>query len=114
MEARDRDGKRAPRPGDSTLQEAHPNAISVASECKEASVAIWLKRGRNAETTAADDRQVRDTVEVILADVSTRGDAAVRELSIRFDAWDRETYRLDDREIQDCLDQMSAQDLKDI
>jgi sulfopropanediol 3-dehydrogenase len=77
-------------------------------------VAVWLKRGRNAETTAADDRQVRDTVEVILADVSTRGDAAVRELSIRFDAWDRETYRLDDREIQDCLDQMSAQDLKDI
>ena len=77
-------------------------------------MAIWLKRGRNAETTAADDRQVRDTVEAILADVATRGDAAVRELSIRFDGWDRESYRLDDREIQDCLDRMSAQDLKDI
>ncbi|KQR83307.1 histidinol dehydrogenase [Sphingomonas sp. Leaf343] len=77
-------------------------------------MAVWLKRGRNAETTAANDRQVRDTVEAILADVAARGDAAVRELSNRFDGWDRDSYRLDDREIQDCLDQMSAQDLKDI
>ena len=77
-------------------------------------MAEWLKRGRNAEVTATNDRQVRDTVETILADIGARGDEAVRELSNRFDKWDRDDYRLSDREIQDCIDQMSAQDLKDI
>ena len=77
-------------------------------------MAEWLKRGRNAEATASNDRQVRDTVEAILADVAERGDMAVRELSIRFDKWDRDDYRLSDREVQDCVDQMSAQDIKDI
>lgn len=77
-------------------------------------MAEWLKRGRNAEVTASNDRQVRDTVETILADIAARGDEAVRELSIRFDKWDRDDYRLSDREIQECIDRMSAQDLKDI
>ncbi|MBY9064339.1 histidinol dehydrogenase [Sphingomonas yunnanensis] len=77
-------------------------------------MAEWLKRGRNAEATASNDRQIRDTVEAILADIAERGDVAVRELSIRFDKWDRDDYRLSDREIQDCIDQMSAQDIKDI
>ncbi len=99
---------------DSILRKSDCTANVFAFECKERHVAVWLKRGRNAETTAANDRQVRDTVEAILADVAARGDAAVRELSNRFDGWDRDSYRLDDREIQDCLDQMSAQDLKDI
>ncbi len=99
---------------DSILRKSDCTANVFAFECKERRVAVWLKRGRNAETTAANDRQVRDTVEAILADVAARGDAAVRELSNRFDGWDRDSYRLDDREIQDCLDQMSAQDLKDI
>ena len=77
-------------------------------------MAIYLKRGATAEAKAETNRQVRDTVEAILADIETRGDAAVRDLSIRFDAWDRESYLLTPREIQDCLDQLSAQDLKDI
>jgi sulfopropanediol 3-dehydrogenase len=49
-----------------------------------------------------------------LADIEARGDAAVRELSNRFDGWDRESYRLTASEIQDCIDQLSPQDLKDI
>lgn len=77
-------------------------------------MAKWLKRGAAAEVRADRDRQVRDTVEGILADIETRGDAAVRELSIRFDKWDRESYRLTDAEIQACIDQLSAQDIKDI
>jgi sulfopropanediol 3-dehydrogenase len=38
----------------------------------------------------------------------------VRELSIKFDGWDRDDYRLSDREVQDCLDQLTKQDVKDI
>ena len=77
-------------------------------------MAEWLKRGATAEIKADNDRKVRDTVDTILTDIAARGDAAVRELSIRFDGWDREDYRLSAREIQDCIDQLTGQDLKDI
>ena len=40
------------------------------------------------------DSQVRETVERMLADVQRRGDAAMRKLNRRFDASDRESYRL--------------------
>lgn len=77
-------------------------------------MAEWLKRGATAESKAETNRQVRDTVEAILADIEKRGDDAVRELSVKFDKWDRESYRLTPAEIQDCIDQLTGQDLKDI
>ena len=77
-------------------------------------MALYLKRGATVEAKARADRAVRDTVEGILADIESRGDEAVRDLSIRFDKWDRPDYRLSPREIQDCIDQLSGQDLKDI
>ena len=77
-------------------------------------MAEWLKRGATSETKAVSDRKVRDTVEGILADIGARGDAAVRELSIKFDGWDRDDYRLSAAEVQDCIDQLTGQDLKDI
>ena len=77
-------------------------------------MAEWLKRGATAETRADKDRDVRSSVEAILADIEIRGDAAVRELSVRFDSWDRESYRLEPHEIQECIDQLTGQDLKDI
>ena len=77
-------------------------------------MARWLKRGAAADAKAESDRKVRDVVEAILADIEARGDAAVRDLSIRFDGWDRDSYLLTDAEKQACLDQLSAQDLKDI
>ena len=77
-------------------------------------MAEYLKRGASAEAKATNDRQVRDTVEAILADVEARGDDAVRELSVRFDRWDRDSYRLTPDEIQGCIDQLSRQDIHDI
>ncbi len=77
-------------------------------------MAIWLKQGASAGATAETDRKVRDTVEGILADIGTRGDVAVHELSVKFDNWDRKDYRLSKAEIQDCIDQLSKQDFKDI
>ena len=77
-------------------------------------MAVWLKRGAAADVRADADRKVREIVETTLADIEARGDAAVRELSIKFDGWDRESYALTAREKQDCLDQLSGQDLKDI
>lgn len=75
---------------------------------------FYLKRGANAEVKADIDRKVRDTVEVVLADIEERGDAAVRELSIKFDGWDRDDYRLSQAEIDACVDSLTPQERKDI
>jgi sulfopropanediol 3-dehydrogenase len=77
-------------------------------------MARWLKRGRDAAAVAEDDARIRATVEAILADIAARGDAAVRELSQKFDGWERDDYRLTDAEIRDCLSQLSQRDLEDI
>jgi len=77
-------------------------------------VAKWLKQGAEAEVIKSAAREVRDTVENLLADIEARGDVAVRELAIRFDKMDREDYRLSDAEIQACMNQLSDRDLKDI
>jgi sulfopropanediol 3-dehydrogenase len=77
-------------------------------------MARYLKRGRDVEAVAAADAKVRATVESILGDITARGDAAVRELSVKFDNWDRDDYRLTDQEIQNCLSQLSQRDLDDI
>jgi len=77
-------------------------------------MAKYLKRGRNAAQRAEDDSKVRATVEGILADIEKRGDAVVRELSVKFDQWDRKDYRLTDAEIKDCVSQLSQRNIDDI
>ena len=54
------------------------------------------------------------TVEGLLSDIETRGDAAVSEMSERFDGWHRDDYRLTDQEIRDCLSQLTSRDIQDI
>ncbi len=73
-----------------------------------------LKEGIDPGVVKAADEKVRAIVEGTLSDIEKRGDAAVRDLSIKFDNWDREDYRLTQAEINACLADMSAQDIKDI
>ena len=77
-------------------------------------MATYIKQGANAEFIKQRDDKVRQTVEATLADIERRGDQAVRELSIKFDNWDRDDYRLSEAEIRSCVEQMSEQDLEDI
>ncbi|MFC7474933.1 histidinol dehydrogenase [Dankookia sp. GCM10030260] len=77
-------------------------------------MAHWLKTSISAADKADADTKVRGIVEGLLADIARRGDAAVREMSVKFDTWDRADYRLTDAEIQACLDQLTGQDLADI
>jgi sulfopropanediol 3-dehydrogenase len=74
----------------------------------------WIKRGADPAETAAVDETVRRTVEHILDDVARRGDDAVRELSVKFDGWDREDYRLSDAEIEACVARLRPRDLEDV
>ena len=75
---------------------------------------VWLKRGKDVEARAQADREVRATVETILSDIEKRGDDAVRDLSRKFDNWERDDFRLSPAEIEDCKNQLSDQNLADI
>jgi sulfopropanediol 3-dehydrogenase len=77
-------------------------------------MAQYLKRGATVEARLETDRKVRETVEAALIDIEKRGDAAVREMSVKFDGWDRADYRLSQSEIQQCISSLTAQDRKDI
>lgn len=77
-------------------------------------MAVWLKQGAAPELVKNAQIQVRETVENILADIEARGDAAVRELSFKFDKLERDNFRLSEQEIEACLSQLSKRDLDDI
>ena len=77
-------------------------------------MARWLKQGLPEEEKRAQDAKVRETVEAILADIELRGDEAVTELSIRFDDWHREDFRLSPEEVESCLNEVPESVLNDI
>lgn len=77
-------------------------------------MARFLKRGLSADAVEAADAKVRATVEGILADVKARGDTAIRDLSKKFDNWEPASFRLNDREIEHAISQVSKRDLEDI
>src|SRR5258708_38882674 len=55
-----------------------------------------IKTAALAGTQDEADAKTRTTVEAIIAEVKLRGDAAVRELSERFDKWSPPSFRLED------------------
>ncbi|HSF62999.1 MAG TPA: histidinol dehydrogenase [Paracoccaceae bacterium] len=74
----------------------------------------YLKRGKSEGQRAEDDAKVRATVEEVLSDIETRGDAAVRDLSVRFDRYDPPSFRLGTSEIEAAMQKVSARDMEDI
>lgn len=74
----------------------------------------YLKRGRSPEDSSQDAAKVRDTVTNILADVAARGDAAVAELSRKFDNWSPASFHLSQDEIAACVRALSPGQLDDI
>ena len=74
----------------------------------------FLKRGMDASAVEAADAKVRATVESILQDVTSRGDAAIRDLSKKFDNWEPANFRLNEQEIERAISQVSKRDLEDI
>ncbi len=74
----------------------------------------YLKQSKPEAEKAADDAKVRAVVETTLQDIEARGDASVRELSVKFDGYDRASYRLSDDEIQALIAKVSDRDMEDI
>src|SRR6185369_11584169 len=77
-------------------------------------MATYLKRKISQEQTDANDARVKQTVEGIIADVKKRGDAAVRDLSQKFDKWSPPSFRLSKEEIDALVRSVSAETIADI
>jgi sulfopropanediol 3-dehydrogenase len=73
-----------------------------------------LKTGKPAAARAADDSAVRSSVETILADIEARGDAAVRELSRKYDNYAPTSFRLEPSQIEAAMSKVSTRDMEDI
>ncbi len=73
-----------------------------------------LKSGKPETERAEDDAKVRASVEATLKDIEARGDAAVRELAVKFDKYDRDSYRLSEDEIQAIIAKVSPREMADI
>lgn len=74
----------------------------------------YLKRGKSDADRAEDDAKTRAVVEATLKDIETRGDAAVRELSEKFDNYSPASFRLSQKEIDDLIGQLTDRELADI
>ncbi len=73
-----------------------------------------FKEGISLEDSKSDDAKVKGIVEGILADIDSRGDSAVRELSEKFDNWAPESFRLSAEQVQECIDSLPAETIDDI
>ena len=73
-----------------------------------------LKEGISSEASKSDAEKVKKIVEGILSDIDERGDAAVRQLSEKFDKWAPQSFRLTDKQIQECIDSLPASTIDDI
>ena len=74
----------------------------------------YLKQGKSDADVAEADAKVRGIVEDILSEIEKRGDAAVRELSEKFDGFTREEFRLSEDEIKAAVSKVPQTDIEDI
>ena len=74
----------------------------------------YLKTSIPAAEVEAANSQVQETVAKFIADVKMRGDAAVRELSAKFDTWSPANFRLSQAEIDSLVASVSRQTIEDI
>src|SRR6185436_19213076 len=75
---------------------AHHSVLRSARDTRDRSYPMprFLKRGMDAGAIEEADAKVRQTVEGILDQIKKYGDAAVRELSEKFDKWSPENFKL--------------------
>ena len=73
-----------------------------------------LKQGATEAEKTEADRKVRQTVESTLEDIGARGDAAVHDLSAKFDKWEPASFRLRPDEIASLMNSLPNQVIEDI
>lgn len=74
----------------------------------------YYKNGIGVAPVEEVDAKVRAVVEATINDVKTRGDAAVRELSEKFDNWSPKSFRLSEAQIAEIMASLPDQTIADI
>ena len=73
-----------------------------------------LKTARSDADRAEDDAKTRAVVEATLAEIEARGDAALRDLSEKFDGYSPASFRLSREDIEALIAQLTPRELADI
>ncbi len=74
----------------------------------------YLKQGKPEADRAEDDMHTASIVAATLKDIENRGDRALHDLAIKFDNYDKDTYRLSNAEIAEIISQVAPSDMADI
>ncbi|MCM3716108.1 histidinol dehydrogenase [Alkalihalobacillus oceani] len=74
----------------------------------------FLKRGRSETDIQETDVKVKEIVQGIIKDIEENGDAAVKALAVKFDNWTADSFRLSDEEIENTIQSLSEQTIRDI
>lgn len=74
----------------------------------------YLKRGKSDAERSDDDAKTRSVVEATLKDIEARGDAAVRELSEKFDSYSPASFKLSASEIEALMAKVSPREMEDL
>jgi sulfopropanediol 3-dehydrogenase len=88
--------------------------VTSTVNIRDGTMVKYLKRGLEQSEVDEADAKVREVVEGILSDVTARGDAAVRELSEKFDNWSPENFRLSEQDIEVAISKVDKRDLEDV
>jgi sulfopropanediol 3-dehydrogenase len=73
-----------------------------------------IKEGIALFEAETNDKKVREIVENLIEQVKTNGDKALFELSEKFDKWSPESFRLSANAIEEIINSVPAQVIKDI
>lgn len=77
-------------------------------------MARYLKHGKAKDEIAQNDAQVSEIVRQTIEKIEREGDAAVRELSIKFDKWNPEQFKLTAEQIAEIIGGVPEQTIEDI
>ena len=74
----------------------------------------YLKSGKSREEKENANQKIKETVENILKKIEKGGDGAVRELSIQYDDYNQNSFKLTKVEIEELVDSLTERELSDI
>ena len=73
-----------------------------------------IKSSKSEDEKLEEDTKVKSVVEKTLKEVEANGDKAVRNLSQKFDNFDRSNFLLTESEINAAMQKVSVRDMEDI
>jgi sulfopropanediol 3-dehydrogenase len=77
-------------------------------------MAKYIKEGKSDTELKEADAKVKEIVSNIIKNIETNGDAAVKELSEKFDKWSPESFRLSEAQIAEIVATVPPQVISDI